>query len=78
MKRAEEGKHVAPSKRTVGDFLVEEWLPVVRRTTKPTTWANWRAYIMSYVVPTIGPVQLQNLTAPQVLAFYEHLLTAGR
>lgn len=78
MKRAEEGRHVAPSRRTVKDFVLEEWLPIARRTTKPSTWANWHAYAVSYIVPVIGPMQLQKLTAPQLLAFYEHLLTAGR
>ncbi|MFC0526268.1 tyrosine-type recombinase/integrase [Phytohabitans kaempferiae] len=78
MKRAEEGRHVAPSRRTVGGYLVDEWLPAIKSATKPTTWANWKVYVDSYVVPVLGPVKLQQLTAPQLQAFYDHLLTKGR
>ena len=31
-----------------------------------------------YVVPVLGDITLQQLTAPQLQAFYGHLLTAGR
>ncbi|HEX6444684.1 MAG TPA: tyrosine-type recombinase/integrase [Streptosporangiales bacterium] len=78
IKRAEDGHHITPSKRTVKEFLLDEWLPAVRRSTKPTTWTNWQTYATSYVVPKLGAVQLQKLTAPQIVALYEHLLTAGR
>jgi integrase len=78
MKRAEEGRHVAPSRRTVRGYLVEEWLPAIRTSTAATTWGNWSVFVESYVLPTLGKVRLQELTAPRLQAFYAHLLSAGR
>jgi integrase len=78
MKRAEEGRHVTPSRRTLGAYLVDEWLPAIKSATAATTWGNWKVYTESYVVPTLGKVRLQELTAPRLQAFYTHLLAAGR
>jgi len=78
MQEVESGKYVQPSKRTVEEFLVSQWLPAVRRTTAASTWASWRHYTNSYVVPAIGQTRLQDLTAERLIALYEHLLTAGR
>jgi integrase len=78
MKRAEDGQHVKPSRRTLSAFLTEEWLPAIKDSTAATTWGNWSVYTASYVVPTIGTVKLQELTAPRLQAFYRRLLTTGR
>ncbi|GAA4207486.1 site-specific integrase [Actinocatenispora rupis] len=78
IQRVEAGKFVAASKRTVEEFLVSQWLPAVRRTVAASTWASWRNYTDANVVPVIGKIRLQQLTAPNLLALYEHLLTAGR
>lgn len=66
------------SRCTVADFLLKDWLPAIKSTTKPTGWANWQTYAQSYVVPIIGRVKLQELNARQLIALYEHLLSAGR
>ena len=78
MKRAEEGRHVAPSRRTLRAYLMDEWLPAIKTSTAATTWGNWSVFIGSYVVPTLGNVRLQELTAPRLQAFYAHLLSDGR
>jgi integrase len=78
IRRLESGRHVRPSRRTVADFLVSDWLPAMQPVIKATTWANWSVYVTAYVVPTIGKVRLQDLTATRLQAFYGHLLTAGR
>ncbi len=78
MADADKGRFVQPSHRTLGDFLINEWLPAIKGSIAPTTWANWRAYAESYVVPTLGAAKLQKLTPPQVMAFYGRLLTDGR
>jgi hypothetical protein len=51
IKRAEEGQHVAPSRRTLGAYLVDEWLPAIKDSTAATTWGNWKVYAESYVMP---------------------------
>jgi integrase len=78
MAYAEQGRHVAPSRRTLGTYLVDEWLPAIKNATAATTWGNWKVYVNSYVLPTLGKVKIQELTAPRLQAFYTHLLTAGR
>ncbi len=78
MARAEQGRHVAPSRRTLSAYLVDEWLSAIKNSTAATTWGNWKVYVHSYVLPTLGKVKLQELTAPRLQAFYTHLLTAGR
>ena len=76
---AEAGHLVRPSRRRIGEFLVDEWLPAVRHVLKPSTYASYEDYTRGYVVPVIGAVRLQHdLTARRLNAFYEHLLTRGR
>jgi len=76
--RAEEGRHVKPSRRALDNYLVDEWLPAIKDSTAATTWGNWMVYVTAYVVPILGGVRLQELTAPRLQAFYSHLLTNGR
>lgn len=75
---AERGKHVQPSKRKLSAYLVDEWLPAIKSSTASTTWGNWKVLATSYVIPVLGNVTLQTLTAPQVQLFYDRMLTNGR
>jgi integrase len=73
------GTLVEPSRRTVGRFLVDEWLPAVRvANVRDSTWASYRMNVEKHLVPGLGAVELQRLTPAQLNAFYRHLLTAGR
>jgi integrase len=78
MAAAEQGRLVRPSSRRLGDFLMQEWLPTVKGVLKPSTFASYEDYARSYVVPVIGQVKVQELTAVRLTAFYDHLLTDGR
>jgi len=71
------GAFVEPSRRTLGSFLVEEWLPAVRNV-RPSTFSNYRTHIRTYVVPALGTIPLQRLSPTQLNAFYQSLLTQGR
>jgi integrase len=71
------GRRVAPSKRTVTEFLAE-WLEAIRDSIKPSTYANYVDYRDAYVLPTIGKRQLQEIDVPTLNALYRHLLAAGR
>ncbi|EFC80274.1 tyrosine-type recombinase/integrase [Parafrankia sp. EUN1f] len=73
----EEGKRVAPSRRTVEEFTAE-WLAAVRPAVAKGTWAKYRNYLTLYVVPVIGPTPLQDLTARRLDLLYGHLLDKGR
>ena len=51
--------YVAPSKRTTGAFLREDWLPGLRAQVRPGTWAEHKSKVEVHLVPAIGGVRLQ-------------------
>jgi integrase len=63
---------VQPSKQTLGEFLAE-WLEAVRPHLKPTTFGGYERNINAHVVPAIGQVKLQDLTAARLQALYGSL-----
>jgi hypothetical protein len=67
-----------PSQRTLGSFLIGEWLPAVKSKLRASTWASYRTNATAHVVPLLGEVKLQELTPMQLNLFYSHLLEAGR
>lgn len=78
LSRLDGGTYVEPTKRLLGDYLLNEWLPAVRETLRPTTAENYRMIVERYICPRIGGVSLQALTAPRLNAFYSDLLREGR
>lgn len=78
--RVENGTYVdtAHGRRSVAEFLVNEWLPAKRATVKATTLASYRLHVNAYIVPRLGAVRLSSLRAPQLNSFYADLLEAGR
>jgi integrase len=67
------GELAKRSKRTVRDFLEDEWLPTVEAIRRPSTAANYRTNVKVHVVPLIGNIRLQALTPVQLNAFYAKL-----
>jgi integrase len=78
--RVENGTYVEPSqgRRTLAEYLLEEWLPAKRATVKPSTLSSYRLHVTAYVVPKLGAIRLSSLRAPQLNAFYADLLAHGR
>jgi integrase len=72
------GSFVETSRRTIGGFVRDEWLPVVELNLRPTTWTTYRGLLDAYVIPTLGAVELQRLTPGHLSVLYRELLTAGR
>jgi integrase len=68
------GTYVAPTKRTVGDFLEHEWLPAIEHTIRPLTFESYERASRNHLRPLLGDVLLQRLTAAQVNAAYATLL----
>ena len=60
------------------DFLVDEWLPAVKVTLRPSTHKLYGTLINAYVVPRIGEVPLQKLTPARLNRLYAELLEHGR
>jgi integrase len=74
LKRLGQGTYVAPSKQTLGEFLLE-WLDAVRGEIKPTTFGGYERNINNHIIPALGNVKLQELTTAALRSFYS---TVGR
>jgi integrase len=77
--RLREGTFVPPSQRTLGSFLLDEWLPAIRPpSVRPSTWLSYCMNAETHIVPALGHLPLQRLTPAQLTAFYRSLLDHGR
>jgi integrase len=72
------GTFVEPSRLTLGAFLTEQWLPTVRAVIRPTTWTTYRISSEAQVLPALGHVPLQALTAAHLNRLYADLAEHGR
>lgn len=70
---------VEPSRVTLAEYLLEEWLPA---TAPPRlryeTWQDRKRNLERYVVPRISDVALQELNAAHLNRLYADLLARGR
>jgi integrase len=69
---------VAPTHITVKAFLLAEWLPAVKGTLRPTTFASYTMLAQQHIIPRLGSLQLQKLTPAAINALYAHLGEHGR
>ena len=67
-----------PTRITVKAFLLDEWLPAVKGTVRPTTFASYTMLAREHIIPRLGSLQLQNLSAAAINALYADLLEEGR
>lgn len=73
------GLYVATSDLTVGQYLREEWLPAMAPPRlKYDTWADRCDALERYVIPRIGSIRLQDLSAAHLNRLYTDLLRSGR
>ncbi|OIT11708.1 hypothetical protein BL241_11585 [Ralstonia solanacearum] len=72
------GTHVGPVRTTVAQW-VETWLSTLEVLEKVSvrTREGYSGWLRLHVVPTLGNVELQKLTAAQIDALYAKLLTSG-
>ena len=70
--------YAAPSKITVKAFLLDEWLPAVKGTLRPTTFASYTMLAREHIIPRLGSLHLQKLTSASINALYAHLGEHGR
>ncbi len=67
-----------PTKVTVKQFLLQEWLPTVKGSLRPTTYASYVMLTREHITPRLGTLQLQKLTPAALNALYAALLENGR
>jgi hypothetical protein len=86
MGKVRDGMYIDPSRATVRDYLVDEWLPSRepreggrghRGSVAIGTWHTYRGDIRAYVLPRIGHVPLQQLTPQHVERLYDELEESG-
>ena len=70
--------YIEPSKMTFGRYLTECWLPTVQTTTRPSTWDSYRRTIDLHIIPELGRVGLQRLSAHDLDRFYAMKRESGR
>ena len=62
-----------PTKVTLKQFLLFEWLPTVKGSLRPTTYASYEMLAKEHIIPRLGALQLQKLTPGAINALYAHL-----
>jgi integrase/predicted RNA-binding Zn-ribbon protein involved in translation (DUF1610 family) len=70
--------YAPPTRITLKAFLLDEWLPTVKGTLRPTTYASYTMLVREHVIPRLGSLQLQKLTPGAINALYAHLAQDGR
>lgn len=70
--------YVEPSKITFGEYLTEYWLPTVRGTTRPSTWDAYKRTVDLHVIPELGAIPLQKLSAHDLDRYYAMKRRSGR
>jgi integrase len=78
IKRVHDGDYRAPDKITLGDYLLERWLPSKRTRVKPSTSDAYERNIKLHINPHIGRIPLQKLQPGDLDELYVLLLTSGK
>jgi integrase len=66
------GQHVAPDKITVSQWITE-WLELKKRSIKARSHERYEEILTQHVVPAVGAIPLQKITAGDVDKLYSGL-----
>jgi integrase len=72
------GTYTEPTKLRLGQYLTERWLPMTRASLRESTWDSYRRNIELHILPELGGIPLQKLTADRLDRFYAEKLAGGR
>ena len=64
----EEHSYVTPTKLTVREYLLKEWLPAIEATIRPTTYRSYVQHVECHICPHIGSVKLEKLSGATINA----------
>ena len=73
-----DGSYIEPTRQTLAEYLTTEWLPAVRSQVRPTTWGHYEGNVRRHVIPRIGGLLLNRVSATDLEALYADLLKGGR
>jgi integrase len=74
----DEGTFVERSDKTVAQFFLTDWLAANSSKVRLNTHDSYRTIVVSYVLPHLGNVKLQELTAPAVERWLSKLAKEGK
>ena len=66
-----------PSVRTFGDFVKNEWMPVILPTLKYATQKHYRYMLDAHLIPAFCNRQLRELTREELQGFLRRKLKGG-
>jgi len=72
------GIFVEPDKLTLGEYLLEHWLPSIEESVRATTLVSYRAHVERHIVPLLGAVPLRKLSPTAINAFNAALRSQPR
>jgi integrase len=75
---ADHGIHVDRSRLTLGQFLVDHWLPGRAAQLRPSTVEAYSIAATKWIIPKLGAVKLQQLDPAMVAQFVASILADGR
>ncbi len=75
--KVDQGSYVQPSQRTLGSFLVDEWLPAILPHLAGGTYRKRHRHVHGYITPRLGTMGLQDVTAAALERLYGQLASAG-
>ena len=75
--RAHRGLPVADRAWRLGDYL-DYWLPIVKRTKRPTTYLAYESIVRLYLKPGLGARSLTQLTVSELQRYLDGQIEAGR
>ena len=78
LSRLDRGTYVEPTRRMLGEFLDQEWLPAIQARIRPSTWDSYARNLRLHVLPALGAEHLQSITPARLNRFYAELLERGR
>lgn len=72
------GTYVEPARRTVEQYLRDDWLPASAARIRPSTLRGYRQLFDSYVIPVIGQRRLDELDPLILTKLYGRLLSTPK
>jgi integrase len=68
------GTFTQPTRVSFGEFLTERWLPTRRMAVRESTYASYRGMVDRHVIPALGHVPIQQISADHLDRFYADLV----
>ena len=78
IKRRHDGAPIPTEKLSLGQYLVDRWLPIQKSRVRTSTYDSYRRNIDLHVLPVLGRRPIEKLNAEDLDLFYATLLTEGR